>query len=144
MQCAKGCAACCMLETVSPLEAFMIAEYLKSLPALERPPSPVDVNEAPCVFLRDDVCTIYPARPMICRTHGLPLIYPEQQEIEVCQLNFVELDISAIDPQYLLDAESITENLMRLNLAFCLLTGAPDRAGERIPLDHIPIIEEVS
>ena len=95
----------------------------------------------PCVFLCKDVCTIYPARPIICRTHGLPLIYPEQEAMEVCQLNFAEIDITTFDPQYLLDAESITENLMRLNLAFCMLTESPDRAGERIPLDQISILQ---
>jgi Fe-S-cluster containining protein len=129
-----------MLETVAPLEAFMIGEYLKSLPDFELPPPSGASGEIPCVFLRDEVCTIYPARPIICRTHGLPLIYPNQQEMEVCQLNFTDVDITTIEPQYLLNAESITENLMRLNLAFCILTGEPDRAGERIPLDRVPVL----
>lgn len=140
MRCAKGCASCCMLETVAPLEAFMISEYLKSLSDFTLPPPSVESGEIPCVFLHDDVCTIYPARPIICRTHGLPLIYPNQQEMEVCQLNFAEVEITTIDPQYLLDAESITENLMRFNLAFCMLTETPDRAEVRIPLYQIPKI----
>lgn len=140
MRCAKGCAACCVLETVAPLEAAVITSFLH-LPGSvmsdeHRSPSHV-ATDGRCVFLHNDTCVIYPVRPIICRTHGLPLFYPEQQAIEVCPLNFTDVDLSAIDPAFLFDAEAIAANLMRLNLAYCMLTGQADQAGERIPLKNL-------
>ncbi len=33
---------------------------------------------APCVFLEDDGrCAVYASRPLVCRTQGLPLRYPD-------------------------------------------------------------------
>ena len=135
MQCAKGCASCCILETVTPLEAHIIQNHIQSIS--DQGFSNIQPNECTCVFLRDNACSIYAVRPIICRTHGLPLLYPELGEIEVCPLNFTELDLSTLDPAYFLDAERITTNLMRLNLAFCMLTGNAEDAGIRVLLQEI-------
>ena len=135
MQCAKGCASCCILETVTPLEAHVIQNYLQSVPTHTF--SNIQEDEGTCVFLRDNVCSIYAVRPIICRTHGLPLLYPERGEIEVCPLNFTELDLTALDPAYFFDAERITANLMRLNLAFCMLTGNAEDSRARVFLQDI-------
>jgi hypothetical protein len=143
IHCAKGCAACCTLERVSPLEAYMIASFLQDsqispIPELsDRAISP----QEQCVFLHCNECTIYPVRPIICRTHGIPIVYPDQQGIDACPLNFTDFDFATIDPQFLLDAETLTTNLMRLNLAFCILTQQQESAGDRIPL-HSLIIGE--
>jgi len=133
MQCAPGCASCCVLETVVPLEASIIRTFLAGTVLPPRP------NAAPgvCVFLREQRCVIYPVRPIICRTHGLPLAYQETQTIETCPLNFTDLDLTTVEPAYLLDAEVLTANLLRLNLAFCLLTGEPDRAAARVTLQSL-------
>lgn len=61
------------------------------------------------------------------------MIYPDQPGIDICPLN-TELDVASIDQRFLLDAEAITMNLMRLNLAFCMLTQQTETAGERVPL----------
>lgn len=141
MQCAKGCASCCLLETVVPLEAFMITSYLKNS-AFHYVTAGSDQGnqvETRCVFLNKDICSIYPVRPIICRTHGLPLIYPEKQAIETCPLNFTEIDLRSIEKKFLLDVESITVNLLRVNLAFCFLTQQTETAGDRIPLQRLII-----
>jgi uncharacterized protein len=139
MRCARGCASCCVLETVAPLEAFIIESYLHNAPNVgaNRSADQLETDDSNCVFLRDNACAIYPVRPIICRTHGLPLLYEERQEIEVCPLNFTEVDLAALDPQFFLDAEAITDNLMRLNLAFSILTGTTERAGERVALREL-------
>jgi hypothetical protein len=139
MQCAKGCASCCILETVAPLEAYLIRSYLQSKGSmLLTPPSDQsDQTQKQCAFLQQNMCTIYPVRPIICRTHGLPLIYPDRSGIDVCPLNFTTLDLRSVDPRFLLDADRLTQNLMRLNLAFSILTHQPDIAGERIPLQQL-------
>jgi hypothetical protein len=135
IRCSKGCAACCTLETVTPLEAYMIASYLTSLPPQTLSVLSNTGHHAPdwCIFLDQNECLIYPVRPIICRTHGLPMTYPDQPGIDICPLN-TELDVASIDQRFLLDAEAITMNLMRLNLAFCMLTQQTETAGERVPL----------
>ena len=60
MRCAKGCAACCILETVVPLEAYVIASYLHTSPS---PTIPVLQNEAgqsteQCIFFHNNERTI--------------------------------------------------------------------------------------
>ena len=135
MQCAKGCASCCILETVTPLEAYMIETHLQSISA--RVPLFIQQTEEMCVFLHSNECAIYPVRPIICRTHGLPLLYQERGEIEVCPLNFTELDITTLDPAYLFDTERITANLIRFNLAFSMITERLDEHEERIFLKDI-------
>jgi len=137
MQCAQGCASCCILESVTPLEASVIERFLQENPI----PMSAPLQERPetCIFLRDNACIIYAVRPIICRTHGLPLLYPERGEIEVCPLNFAMFDLTSLDPSSFLDAERITANLMRLNLAFCMLTAQAEHADERIPLRSILI-----
>ena len=135
MRCAKGCASCCILETVTPLEAFVLECFL------QKHPMPMEgmrqSQEAACVFLHGNACAVYAARPIICRTHGLPLLYPERGDIEVCPLNFTDFDLDTLEPTSFLDAERITDNLMRLNLAFCMLSDQPERAEERIALANI-------
>lgn len=132
MQCGKGCASCCVLETVNPLEAYVLERFLE-----EHPMPDFQHSEDTCVFLHENLCSIYPVRPIICRTHGLPLLYPERGDIEVCPLNFTDFDLGTLEPSSFLDVERLTANLMRLNLAFCMLTGQPDRAEERIALKSI-------
>ena len=43
-----------------------------------------------CVFLADDHCSVYDSRPIICRTHGLPLLAmgDDGWELSHCELNF--------------------------------------------------------
>lgn len=139
IHCAEGCADCCSLETVVPLEAYVIALFLKDSSrrddALEKIP-----QDHHCLFLLHETqaCSIYPVRPLICRTHGLPTRYPEQPGIDICPLNFPNHpDALPVEEQYILDAGIITTNLMKLNLAFCLLHGKPESAEHRISLANL-------
>jgi len=84
--CRSGCAHCCRFQvTVTPPEALALAEHLKAnTPALalgelaqrcaELARAERGLDSAgrvrlkrPCVFLRDEVCTVYEARPLACR-----------------------------------------------------------------------------
>ena len=134
MRCAKGCASCCILETVTPLEAFVLECFLQQHPVPTPGSQPQDNA---CIFLHENACAIYAVRPIICRTHGLPLLYPKRGDIEVCPLNFTDFDLNTLEPTSFLDAEQITDNLMRLNLAFCMLTGQAKHAEERITLGSL-------
>jgi len=71
MRCGDGCSLCCQQE----LEVLLV-EAIVLLAALQREPASRRANlggEHGCALLVDDRCALYAARPLICRTHGLPI-----------------------------------------------------------------------
>ena len=102
--CGPGCSGCCQRSlTVFPVEAASIRAFLASggaLPPSEGEPfvSPLVVLEPdeaePCSFLDGaGRCRIFPVRPVICRSHGLPLAVPDGAgglRGDCCPLNFRE------------------------------------------------------
>jgi Fe-S-cluster containining protein len=48
-----------------------------------------------CAFLVDEKCSIYEARPLICRTQGLAFKYKHDEKdlIDICPLNEEMLDV---------------------------------------------------
>ena len=98
-RCAAGCGACCHKRfSVFEVEAQPIREALRAMaatdPALReqiraqaREPAS---NEATCPMLVDERCTVYAVRPIICRSHGLPVLTESGDEAEItwCPLNF--------------------------------------------------------
>lgn len=118
MSCRKGCSACCHVDlSVLESEAARIVAWAMTLDlplgtaltdalgraareSMARGPG-IDAAgnvRAPCVFLLDDACAVYPARPVICRTQGAALQWrnkdpkKERNAVEVfvdaCPLNF--------------------------------------------------------
>ena len=77
MNCQKGCAQCC----VGGLEVLPVeAEYIKKgIGLLKNAPVP-GPSPAHCHFLDGNgSCQIYEFRPLVCRTHGLPLKVSEEE-----------------------------------------------------------------
>lgn len=138
LQCRKGCCGCCELESVSALEAYIILDFLdrQSVKTAE-PASAFPIGQ--CPLLANGLCTIYPVRPLICRTHGLPVrsITLTDGAIDCCPLNFPDGELQNIDHTVVLDVDMITDNLMRLNMAFCLLLGEKKLSSKRISLKNI-------
>ena len=131
INCHKGCSDCCELESVNALEIYSILRFLKSGPVL------TDKNSGDqkcCALLNENYCMIYPARPLICRTHGLLLKSNEftQPAIHSCMKNFI--DTTVIENDYIFDSDRITSNLVKLNYAFCLDIGKSELSSERFPL----------
>ncbi|MBN1982247.1 MAG: YkgJ family cysteine cluster protein [Chitinivibrionales bacterium] len=136
--CRKGCGHCCILQSVVALEALLICRYRDVHPARIKRRGKRGATAPPsCVFLRRNSCTIYPVRPIICRTHGLPSRYPSTDRRETCKRNFPGINLASIDATDCIDLESITDNLLRLNLAFCLLSHKQEMASTRIDLGEI-------
>ena len=127
--CAPGCSTCCELSSVNYLEAYIIA----GLPGKKPGPAAADT----CPYLDSDRCSIYASRPLICRTHGL-LLKSEEYSYALtlsCPFNFTRVDPDAVDPGVILEIDTVSNNLARLNAAFCIVNGgAVKKAGERIPL----------
>lgn len=91
MVCRKGCSACCMDYKIFPIEFYSILKNIKN----KEIQIAKNAAEGDCVFLVDHACAIYEWRPIICRTHGLPLLYTNDEgewELSACELNFTEFD----------------------------------------------------
>lgn len=137
LRCRRGCYYCCTRISVTPLEYAWVSAALserRRTGASTRPlgtdtdtpripahdsfintiPADSELAEARttprCALLRDGVCSMYSARPVICRLHGLPLAYPvfeyderglrvgvEDPEVALvwCDLNFTNVNVSA-------------------------------------------------
>ncbi len=142
MNCKQGCSKCCYVNlSVFQAEAYRIIEWALALSIddkkelldnLLKPEEAEKKNTKnklakPCAFLRNEMCTIYAARPTICRTQGLPLqfkISDKDNNVELavdhCPLNFVAAD-SLPDKKDWLDLDrlntlqSIAENFFAKN-----------------------------
>lgn len=97
MECKKGCSKCCQTDiSVFEIESERIVEWFNAQPideqarlkALWKTPH----QQSYCSFLYNDQCTIYEARPLICRTQGLPLYVATENVLDYCPLNFKEVD----------------------------------------------------
>lgn len=120
--CRPGCAGCCVNLTVFPVEYAAILEDLRAAGAkgLQLDPS------AACAFLKDNLCQIYPHRPIICRTHGLPIAFTNsdlaEPEISVsfCPLNFASLDLDEYQfgAESTLDLDAVNAELAWINAEY--------------------------
>lgn len=115
MQCRKGCDLCCMNYRIFPVEYFAIQQSLK-----EQPVETKASQDDSCIFLQDHICQVYAHRPFICRTHGLPLLYlnEEQWELSACELNFTEFDDEDFSAENTFPQDTFNSELFQINKAF--------------------------
>jgi Fe-S-cluster containining protein len=98
--CREGCAQCCGVRFgVFTVEADRVAASLARLaqddPQLRaRVRAQADDPDHPaCALLVDGRCSVYDERPLICRSHGVPVqrvADTGERVVEVCPLNFTE------------------------------------------------------
>ncbi len=174
LQCQQGCHGCCQAGlSVSAIEAAAIRDYLRSLPLDDRArlkallqagtssnrtaPAHAARNASCALLTQDGLCTIYPARPLVCRSQGLPLAYapeliPEQalrfrakdgRAVVLCPLNFApDADpaasgAEAVEPTAadILDGDRLDVLLALLNRRYVdSLGGNPQDALARVDL----------
>jgi uncharacterized protein len=86
LECVRGRHKCCMDFSIFPVEFFLILKEIKNKKVNVRNVA----DEGECLFLIDGLCSIYESRPLICRTHGLPLLCmgEDDWELSYCELNF--------------------------------------------------------
>ncbi len=133
--CAVGCDRCCHVRlTVTGIEAAAIEAWAVALPAAERrviaaAAAASDPAVARCAAL-DPVgrCRIYPARPLVCRSHGLPIRLRDRRGlpvIESCELTFRARGPAAADPDCVLDQELVSATLGLIDRAHAEQAGVP-------------------
>lgn len=138
MVCRKGCDSCCMDFGLLPVEFFAILDRVKEMNL----PSELTVREeGGCPFLLDHSCLIYSERPLICRTHGLPLLQMgnEEWELSACPLNFTLTDGNYFTMKNSFPSDRYNSRLYMANLDFIgskkdIVIGE----NELIPLSRLP------
>jgi hypothetical protein len=135
MECAAGCHDCCAPGlTVTAVEALAIRHFLRA--CTERPARAGRADR--CAALgADGRCTIYPVRPLVCRTHGVPLRPPADPKRHLpvsssCSKNFKGARLSAVAPSEILDQSTLSTLLFAVDAAFAAEQGAPQ--SPRVPV----------
>jgi len=122
LACRPGCDACCRHLTIFAIEAAALREALQELPANEaekiRAAARLSTPDGPCPLLHDGLCLLYQARPVICRTHGLPLLMKRDEDtvIDFCPENF--RGVSSIPGSAVIDLERLNSVLATINALY--------------------------
>ena len=136
MQCKKGCDFCCMNYSIFPIEFNFIVNALKK--KNEKPLVNNEAEEEVCIFLINNQCSIYSERPIICRTHGLPLLYMNNNnewELSACDLNFTDFEMNDFSEENTFPQDKFNSKLFILNKEY-LKTFKENKYGE---FDLIPL-----
>ncbi len=94
LTCHAGCSGCCQHISLAWVEAVALATALKRAPANTAEAIRLQAQTArpdgPCPLLLNNHCALYADRPIICRTHGLPILTGchELKTIDFCPKNF--------------------------------------------------------
>lgn len=133
--CQAGCSGCCQQHlTLNPIETAAVTAAITALPPAQQQHVLAQAqaahahpeNHPGCPLLQADQCTIYDARPVICRTHGYPIVFQEEDapegelSLDVCPLNFQTpgaLEALAIEDT--LDIDRLNLRLAAINFVYC-------------------------
>lgn len=130
--CSAGCSSCCTSITIFPVEAAAMREALENLPdilaeKIRRHISEHAVDER-CPLLLHHHCMLYDARPIICRTHGLPIVYTSdgQRNSDCCPLNLTEAE--TVSGSSVIDLDKLNTLLVAVNSIYLSQTetGEPE------------------
>jgi Fe-S-cluster containining protein len=119
INCKKGCFSCCK----DDLEVFGLeAEYIRSTQSgFLKGNSPAPTGA--CAFLdHEGACRIYDSRPFVCRTHGVPIKYLQEDEEgefelrDICPLNEKGEPIEELPNEKIFNNTSWEEKLVLLQM----------------------------
>lgn len=121
--CRAGCAGCCRHITLFPVEAVALSEAQRHLPPEQASPirerARTATPDSPCPLLHQDICLLYEARPVICRTHGMPLLLTGSdgiRRVDFCPRNFQ--GAKSLPGDAVIDLDRLNETLAAVNALF--------------------------
>lgn len=136
--CSEGCSTCCTTISLFPVEAAAINEALSRLPDAEaaaiRQYVATHAEGERCPLLAHHRCMLYAARPIICRTHGLPIIYTENEKrlADCCPLNLSDLE--SLPGSALIDLDRLNPLLVAVNALYLSRMEATATLPERLTI----------
>lgn len=131
--CHRGCDACCRHLRLFPVEAAALAEALhETSPSLRAQLQAAAAGRSesdPCPLLTDGACQLYAARPIICRTHGLPLLtgVDGSRKVDFCPLNFT--GVERLPAAMVIDLDRLNTALAAVNRLYVHECGGDDAAA---------------
>jgi hypothetical protein len=132
--CRLGCTGCCQTErTVNDVEFDALAAAANALDEPIRSRLASNTDSDSCPLLLDGGCALYEERPLICRSHGLPLVMEGQHD--VCPLNFTERSILTLPDTDLISVDTLTAVLVAVNALYCQETDGD--AHRRRPVSEL-------
>lgn len=139
LACKEGCDSCCRHLSLFWVEAVALAWELKQVDPVAaetiRQQARSATETGPCPLLLGGRCLLYSARPLICRTHGLPLLLERDGErrIDYCPLNFQQA--TTLPSGALVNLETLNATLAAVNALFVQeLFGAAGPPTERLTI----------
>ena len=133
ISCSPGCCACCnQILNLLPVEFY----YLQTAAEAAALQEPVHA-EGDCPLLHEGTCLLYEHRPVICRTHGMPLVVEENglRRVDCCPENFKDGALNTLSGDSLLHLERVNLLLVSINRIFAAARGID--AGQRISIAGI-------
>ena len=153
MQCQTGCADCCHVRlTITAVEAAAVRALVTGWPSERRRTlahtgpthEPGEISGGGgahgthgidrCAALDGaGRCKIYEARPLVCRSHGVPIRLRRGSlpVVQACHRNFTH---TTADPDCILDQATLSAMLYAIDAAEAAAAGADHDAGRRIDL----------
>lgn len=129
IQCRPGCDGCCTPLSILPIEAAAMREGITALEALP------DAAGRCLMLTAEGLCAVYEYRPLICRTHGLPIAGVEiAGGVDCCPLNFRNHALNRLPRQELIDVDALNRALIAFNALYLRASGLDPRSTERIDL----------
>lgn len=122
IECSKGCDGCCRHISLFRVEAVNLALALRRLPDDEishiREKARASSPDGPCPLLENGACLLYSARPIICRTHGLPILTREfgGPSVDFCPENFI--GVETLPGKAIIDIDLLNTSLAAIDALF--------------------------
>lgn len=121
ISCRAGCSGCCRHLTVFAAEAANLLDAVGKLSAGQRALLAERLSwpeSSSCPLLVDDCCAVYSSRPVICRTHGLPLLFESdgRKNMDCCPENF--RNTGTLPGSAVINLETLNTALFTINSMF--------------------------
>ena len=144
IRCGYGCSDCCQQNlNLLPLEYFFLREGFDLL----HEPIKKNVRSraaqglgdfSSCLLLDQGACLLYERRPIVCRTHGLPLFISEGDNArrDCCPKNFTAYCLDLLPQTDFLHLDRLNILLITVNRVFA--SQMRIEAGVRLALNNLP------
>lgn len=138
--CQKGCDSCCRFLSLFPVEAFALSMAFSCLDksCQDLAMAALEDGNPGCPLLVQGECLLYPSRPIICRTHGFPLVFKKKDRtlVDFCPKNFTGME--SFPKESLLDLDQLNTLLSAVNQHF--LKSIESKLPPRIPISRALVL----